>query len=163
MKHSTARLIGEFSAALHIGPGPHPDGTPQSVHGGGTNLPPKPPRREWLRVKFYWPTYDPTAAFSPVNPDPLHIEGKSLDGGRIWTPLKGRGDIEAVRDWMMLNGLSVTSYEQIGQKRIAGRWHGLYAVVIGERAAKAAAIAAARLAAEFTKAMCMLDFQRRNA
>jgi hypothetical protein len=35
MRASTARLAGEFLAALHYGPGPHPDGSPQSVHGGG--------------------------------------------------------------------------------------------------------------------------------
>ena len=35
MKAITATLAGEFTAALHYGPGPHPDGSPQSVHAGG--------------------------------------------------------------------------------------------------------------------------------
>ena len=36
MRTQTATQAGEFTAAmLHYGPGPHPDGTPQAVHGGG--------------------------------------------------------------------------------------------------------------------------------
>jgi hypothetical protein len=36
MRTQTATQAGEFIAAmLHYGPGPHPDGTPQAVHGGG--------------------------------------------------------------------------------------------------------------------------------
>ena len=35
MRTQTATQAGEFTAAmLHYGPGPHPDGTPQAVHGG---------------------------------------------------------------------------------------------------------------------------------
>jgi len=38
MKLSTAQQLVEMTVAqLHMGPGPHPDGTPQSVHGGGAS------------------------------------------------------------------------------------------------------------------------------
>jgi hypothetical protein len=40
-RNPTAALLAEFSAALHLGPGPHPDGSPQSVHAGGSK-PAKP-------------------------------------------------------------------------------------------------------------------------
>jgi hypothetical protein len=153
VRASTARLAGEFLAALHYGPGPHPDGSPQSVHGGGAVKPPAPPKREWLRVKFYWPTYDPTEAFSSTSMEDVRVEGKSLDGGRVWLPLKGAGKLEQVRDWMMLNGLSVTGYDLLSSKRIAGRWHGLFSVTIGERVPRAARLATIRLAGEFTAAL----------
>jgi hypothetical protein len=48
MRTDTARQIVEFTAAqirLHYGPGPHADGTPQSVHGGGAGPAPAPTRR----------------------------------------------------------------------------------------------------------------------
>lgn len=36
MRTKTATQAGEFTVAmLHYGPGPHPDGSPQTVHGGG--------------------------------------------------------------------------------------------------------------------------------
>jgi GNAT superfamily N-acetyltransferase len=44
MPPTTVHLVNEFSAALHYGPGPHPDGTPQSVHGGGAPKRPAAPR-----------------------------------------------------------------------------------------------------------------------
>jgi len=34
MQAYTARLAGEFTAALHMGPGPHPSGSSQDTHGG---------------------------------------------------------------------------------------------------------------------------------
>jgi hypothetical protein len=48
---STIDLIAEFTAALHYGPGPHPDGSPQSVHAGGAVKPP-PPRATAGQMAF---------------------------------------------------------------------------------------------------------------
>lgn len=42
MRPKTATLAGEFTAALHYGPGPHPDGSQQSVHAGGATPATKP-------------------------------------------------------------------------------------------------------------------------
>jgi len=44
MPPTTVHLVNEFGAALHMGPGPHPDGTPQSVHAGGAPKRPAAPR-----------------------------------------------------------------------------------------------------------------------
>lgn len=46
MKTTTARQLVEFTTAqiaLHYGPGPHKDGSPQAVHAGGANPAAKPP------------------------------------------------------------------------------------------------------------------------
>jgi GNAT superfamily N-acetyltransferase len=51
--------LAEFTATLHHGPGPHPSGSPQSVHGGGAE-PPRRPR-------------------PPADQLPLDLEGETPD------------------------------------------------------------------------------------
>jgi hypothetical protein len=64
MRMQTAQALVEFTAEqirLHYGPGPHADGTPQSVHGGGTVTRPSPKgingvqRRREQGGKWYTP------------------------------------------------------------------------------------------------------------
>lgn len=91
-------------------------------------------QREYLRVKFFWPTYDPTEAFVPWRAEEVTVEGKSLDGGRVWLQAVGGANLATVYDWMLVNDLTVLSHDLLSSKRIGGRWHGLFAVVIGKKA-----------------------------
>ena len=93
----------------------------------------RPTQRPWLWIKFWWETYDPTEALVPwVAPDVV-VEGKSLNDGRVWTPVLGDGKLEQVRDWMTLRGLTVLECKLVTSRRQAGRWCGLWKLTIGQR------------------------------
>jgi len=80
MRTQTATQAGEFTAAmLHYGPGPHPDGTPQSVHGGGAakknGAQAKAGSVKWVRERGNTATLQivPIAALRP-NPNEIWTE-----------------------------------------------------------------------------------------
>jgi hypothetical protein len=67
VRPNTARLAGEFTAALlHMGPGPHPDGSPQAVHGGG--MPHQAPPAPSAQMAFDFAS--PAPAKAPARPKP---------------------------------------------------------------------------------------------
>jgi len=80
MRPNTARLAGEFTAALlHMGPGPHPDGSPQAVHGGGSAHQAPPAPRAQMAFDFASPA--PTKAPArpkPAGPDTTAITNRLL-------------------------------------------------------------------------------------
>ena len=64
MKLSTAEQLVDLTVAmLHMGPGPHPDGTPQTVHGGGAvKRPTTKGRAGNLKSTGKLPPYDDSAS-----------------------------------------------------------------------------------------------------
>jgi hypothetical protein len=90
-------------------------------------------QRPWLWIKFWWETYNPTEALVPWKAPDVVVEGKSLNDGRVWTPVLGDGKLEQIRDWMTLQGLTVLGYELIASRRWAGHWQGMYKLTIGQR------------------------------
>lgn len=76
MQLDTAKQLAEFTAEmieLHYGPGPHPDGSPQEVHGGGGAT----------------PGGAAPAAWRPQRPQPLTWDG---DASYLETPTMALGD-----------------------------------------------------------------------
>jgi hypothetical protein len=84
----TPQLIGEFTTALialHLGPGPHPDGSPQSVHAGGKAIP------------------------GPTRGRPAYIERG--EGGRLQRQLAGGGfSYQPVGNTSPTTGFMVSPY-----------------------------------------------------
>ena len=80
-----------------------------------------------IKIKLWWPGYDPTDIFE----DYAHRDGRDfeVDDGKGWRLPRAGATIGVVADWIEDYGKSIAVH-LLRSGRQGGRWHGLYLLEI---------------------------------